>query len=191
MKGSKKLACFLALWAVAVVVVGGALMSYHQPFQAPSSSILSLAMQADTHQWEAVHILSGSCGCSQRIMRHLLERRPSSGFQEQIVMVEGDEPNLPETRTLLASLVQEGFPVTHIAINTIPASIGLHGLPLLVVASPAKKIAYLGGYGTRGDQDGEIFEQVRSGGTPQVRAVVGCAIGSRLRRASDPLHLKY
>jgi hypothetical protein len=124
-------------------------------------------------------------------MRHLLERHPSDGIQEQILMVDSEEPELPETGTLLARLRLEGFPVTHIAAINIPADIGLNGLPLLVLASPEKKVAYLGGYGTRGDQDGRIFRQIRSGETPQTLAVIGCAVGSRLRRKVDPLHLKY
>lgn len=191
MKSRKSVVCLLSIWAIAVILVGGALMSYHQPFQLPSPTILSLAKQTDIHQWEAVHVLSGSCGCSQRVMRHLLERHPSDGIQEQILMVDSEEPELPETGTLLARLRLEGFPVTHIAAINIPADIGLNGLPLLVLASPEKKVAYLGGYGTRGDQDGRIFRQIRSGETPQTLAVIGCAVGSRLRRKVDPLHLKY
>ena len=129
MKARKKLLCLLAIWAIVVILVGGALMSYHQPFQLPSRTILSLARQTDTHQWEAVHILSGSCGCSQRVMRHLLARRPVDGVQEQILMVDGEEFDLPDTRALLASLQLEGFAITHIAAKSVPADVGLHGVP--------------------------------------------------------------
>ena len=191
MKGRIGLMCLMAVWVIAVVFVGGALMSYHQPFQLPSPTILSLAPKTSSHEWEAVHVLSGGCACSQRVMRHLLERHPADGIQEQILVVDGEEADLPETGALLASLEQEGFPVTHIRIKNVPAGVGLYGLPLLVFASPEKKVTYLGGYGVRGDQDRQIFEQVRSGGTPKVLAVAGCAVGARLRRKADPLHLKY
>jgi hypothetical protein len=182
---------FLALWTIATIVIGSALTSYHLPFRLPSRTILSLVAPTDINQWEAVHILSGSCGCSQRVMRHLLQRRPLDRIREQILMIGGEAPDLPDTADLPARLRLEGYSLTRIAATDIPAEIGLHGLPLLVVASPNKKIAYLGGYGPRGDQDIRIFKQVQSGEVPETFSVLGCAVGATLRRKADPLHLKY
>jgi hypothetical protein len=191
MQRKKRFACFLILWALAVTVVGGAMMSYHQPFQLPSSSILSLVEQPGDSRWEAIHVLSGSCGCSQRLMRRLLERHLVGGYEEQILMVDGEEPVLPETASLLGRLELVGFRVTHIAETSVPVAIGLHGLPLLVVASPQRKVAYLGGYGARGDQDARILQQARSGEAPKPFPVIGCVVGTALRRKADPLQLKY
>lgn len=178
-------------WAAVVILIGSALISFHQPFQAPSGSILTLAKQPVGGQWQVLHVLSGSCGCSQKVMQHLLKRHPFYGMAEQVLIIDGDEPYLPESNALLAQLRQKGFPVTHIAAKNIPQSTGLYGVPLLVVALPDSKIAYMGGYGNRGDQDGEILQQIRSGQAPRPLAVRGCAIGARLRRTADPFHLKY
>jgi len=117
MTGTKIVPWLFAIWTIAVIFIGGVLASYHQPFQAPSNRILALVKQTPTHEWKAIHILSGSCGCSQKVMLHLLERRPISGIDEQVVVIDGDEPNLPDTAALLARLTQEGFPVTHIPVK--------------------------------------------------------------------------
>ena len=180
-----------AAWALAVVLVGGILTSFHQPFRAPDGSILSLGKQPPRPEWRALHILSGSCGCSQRVMQHLLRRRPFNGVAEEIVVVDGDAPYLSGSSELLAGLAGEGFSVSHVAAKDLPQETGLHGVPLLVFASPVNKIAYVGGYGSSEDRDGEILEQVRSGQTPTALAVLGCAIGKGLRRNADPFHLKY
>jgi hypothetical protein len=68
---------------------------------------------------------------------------------------------------------------------------GLRGVPLLLFVSPQNQIAYLGGYGAAGDQDETIFHQLRAGLKPVALPMIGCAVGSRLQRRLDPLHLKY
>lgn len=183
--------CFLGLWAMAATLAGGALMSYHQPFRLPSRSILSLIKRSDNSQWEAMHVLSGSCGCSQRLMRRLSEHLPADGFEEQILVVDGETPDFPETAALLARLGLKGYRVTHIAEADIPTDVGLHGVPMLIVASPRQKVMYLGGYGTDGDQDRNILRQARAGEMPPALPVIGCVVGTALRRKADPLRLKY
>jgi hypothetical protein len=191
MKKFTRTSWLLAVWAAAVILIGAALMSYHQPFRTPSNAVLALVKQPDGQRWRALHVLSGSCGCSQKVMLHLLQRGPIAGISEQILVVDGEEDYLPGSHMLLARLDHEGFAVTHVAAKDIPQTAGLYGVPLLVLASPGNKIAYMGGYGARGDQDGNILQQIRFGKTPEVLAVRGCAVGERLRRKADPFHLKY
>jgi hypothetical protein len=185
---------FLVIWVVAVILVGGALTSFHQPFQTPAESILALSRAAAPNTWQTVHILSGSCGCSQRVLRHLLDRRPLDGVAEQILLVDGlagSEQDLPGTAALLEQLQRAGFAVRHLAAKDIPREYGLRGVPLLLVVSPRHHVAYLGGYGSQGDQDLRILTELRSGQEAKVLPVVGCAVGSHLRQQADPFHLKY
>jgi len=172
-------------------MIGGVLTSYHQPFQTPDNRILALAPDTGSAGWRAVHLLSGGCSCSQKVMRHLLARDAFDGMQEQILVIDGEENYLPGSGDLLARLDQKGFPIMHIAAKDIPRNAGLRGIPLLIFASPGGKVAYIGGYGSNGDQDGEILRRIRSGQAPKPLAVLGCAIGGRLRRDADPFHLKY
>ena len=184
---------FLGLWAVLAVLAGSVLMSYHAPFREPSAKILALAggTPAGKPQWRAIHILSGSCGCSQRVMRHLLERRPFPAIHEEVLLVDGPESYLPGSKTLAAKLGDDGFKVRRIPLANIPEESGLRGVPLLVFASPQDEVVYLGGYGSAGDKDGAILDQIRLHRVPKSLPILGCAIGSRLRRRADPFHWKY
>jgi hypothetical protein len=181
----------MAAWGSAVILIGGVLTSYHQPFQTPAEGILALAPHTNRHGWRAIHILSGSCACSQRVMRHILARSPFDEMEEEILMIDGQEYYRPESSGLLESLDRKGFPVTHVSAKDISPDIGLRGVPLLIFAAPNGKIVYMGGYGTAGDQDSAILRQVRSGRATRPLAVLGCAIGSRTRRDADPFRLKY
>jgi hypothetical protein len=178
-------------WAGAVVLAGGALMSFHQPFVTPGERILGLGRVVDGGGWRMLHVVSGSCGCSQKVMRHLLERGPMPGVQEEVVVVDGGEPYLDGSAGLMAGLAQAGFAVSHLAAAEVPADAGLHGVPLLVVAKPGRSVVYVGGYGAGGDQDGAIVRALRADQKATPLAVVGCAVGARVRREADPLHLKY
>jgi hypothetical protein len=180
-----------AVWAASVVLLGSIFTSYHQPFLSPGSGILALAKSPDTHGWRAVHVLSGGCGCSQKVMRHMLERGKFAGVAEQIVVIDGQESYLPGSEQLLAQLGRAGFPITHLRAEDMPPDAGLHGVPVLAIANPIGQVAYLGGYGSAGDQDGAILQQVQMGHAPKPLAIVGCAVGNGLRRKADPFHIKY
>jgi hypothetical protein len=179
-------------WAIVVTLLGSVLMSYHQPFRAPSDGgVMRLARKQSPGTWHALHFLSSGCACSQRVMRHLLERRPLGRVVEEVLLIDGPGPALPGTDQSIAQLQQEGFTVTRLKPSDIPASTGLRGVPLLSIASPQNEIVYTGGYGPREDQDVSILLQLQSGRTAKPLAIIGCAVGSRVREQSDPFHLKY
>jgi hypothetical protein len=180
-----------AVWVVAVVLAGSALTSYHQPFLAPSEKILTLAGSSGAPGWRAIHVLSGGCGCSQKVMAHILGRKKFAGVAEQFLIIDGPEGYLPGSEELLSHLAQAGFPITHLAVDDLPQDAKLRGVPMLVIASPDGRVAYLGGYGSAGDQDSAILEQVRAGRRPKPIPIIGCAIGKSLRRSIDPFHMKY
>jgi hypothetical protein len=181
----------LGVWTAAVVVIGGVLMSYHQPFLTPDARILSLGSASERGRWRALHIVSGSCVCSRRVMEHLLQRRPQAGLVEEVLMIEGSESPLAGTEGLLDKLEAAGFTVSRLAAEDIPASSGLHGVPVLIYATPENKLAYLGGYGKSGDQDVAIYRQVRRGDLADPLPVLGCAVGNRVRGRADPVGWKY
>ncbi len=181
----------LTLWGLAAVVAGGVLTSFHQPFLAPDDKIIALAPALMGGQWGAIHVLSGSCACSQRVMRHLLARHRMNGLVEQVVLLDGAEPYLPETASLIARLQQASFPVRHIASHDLPPEYGVHGVPLLLIASPSRQMAYMGGYGAAGDEDVGVVAKLQAGDRPTVLPILGCAVGRQARAQADPFRWKY
>jgi hypothetical protein len=186
-----KIRMLFAAWTVAVIVLGGVFTSYHQPLRTPSDQILSIAPKPAAPGWRAVHFLSASCGCSQRVMRHILSRPQFDGFTEQLVLVDDHEAPLPDSDDLIQQLRARGFASRRVEVRDIPEGVGLRGVPLLVVASPEGHIAYIGGYGNHSDQDANIMQKVRSGAVASALPIVGCAVGRSLRSRVDPFHLKY
>lgn len=180
-----------ALWVAAVLLSGAILSSFHQPIRPPSPRILALTRDDAPGHWRAIHFLSASCGCSQRVMRHLLERRPFPNLPEQIVVLDGPAPYLPGSRQLLAALQAAGFTVTHLQSTSIPPDAGLRGVPLLVFATPENTIAYAGGYGPSERADTQILRTLQSGAKPAPLAVLGCVVGRSLQHQADPFRLKY
>lgn len=198
MNGVSRISWFFIAWVGVVVLVGGILTSYHQPFVMPDANALKLVLAKGAEggvrsgaHWQTTHLLSGGCGCSRRIMQHLLQRRVMPGVFEQVALVDDDEANLPGTAEVLDSLKASGFGVSHVASRDIAATSGVQGVPLLLVASPEGKVVYLGGYGPGLDQDAEILRRVRGGSAVAPLPVIGCAIGMRVKRSSDPFRLKY
>lgn len=197
MRSNSLTSWFFAVWAVGVVLIGGALTSFHQPFRLPEAEALSRGLGKYSPlgdgppAWKMTHLLSGECGCSRRVMTHMLERGPASGVEEQIFLVDGGEPYLPDTDKVLTSLRSAGFPITHIADRDIPSNARFRAVPLLMVVSPEGGVAYLGGYGSAGDKDEDILDRVRAGSSVTSLPVIGCAVGNRIRKVSDPFHLKY
>jgi hypothetical protein len=179
------------VWAIFAVLAGTILTSYHQPFRSPSPAILRLARPSISGRTRAIHILSASCACSQRVMQHLLERRPLLTASEQVLILDGPAPDLPNTRQLIAKLTEAGFSVRELPSTDVPPEAALRGVPLLIFASPTDQILYMGGYGPAYDQDQSILERIDHQQTVQPLAAIGCAVSRSLRRQADPFHLKY
>lgn len=180
----------LALWVTAIVLAGAVLMSQHQPFRVAEKVPLALLRPSPPGSWRAVHILSGSCGCSQRVMEHLVHRHPLNGFEEEVTVIDDGTPYLPDSPRLLVQLQNAQIPVRHLRLEDLPRDAGLYGVPMLVVVSPPGRILYAGGYGTP-ENDVKLLQRLRAGQHPAPLAVVGCAVGRTLQRKVDPFQVKY
>lgn len=160
-------------------------MSFHQPFNQPSATSVSIAA-GPNGGWRAVHVLSATCGCSARVMRHLAERGPLPGVSEQVVLVDA-----PHDYTPARDLARRGFSIRESGAENLTGAYGVRGVPLLEFVSPDGRVAWRGGYGAGAYRDAEVWSRLRSGQAPPTLAVYGCAVGERLKRRSDPFSLKY
>ena len=180
----------IALWFVAVIVAGAVLTSQHQPIQVSPEVLPTLFGPATPGYWRVIHVLSGSCGCSQRIMAHLARRHRLPDFAEEVVLIDDGTPYLPETNPLLHRLEADQFHVRHLRPEDLPRGTSLYGVPLLLVASPSGQMRYAGGYGPSGS-DEELLSNLRSGQRRAPFPVLGCVVGRALQRKADPFQLKY
>ena len=193
------------IWIAASLLTGSILLSFHVPFRAPASGILRLVPQMHPGQPRLLHILSGGCGCSQKIMQHLAARDPQPGVEEQVLIldparIDGEQGRrqigslagyLPGSLALLHLLESRGFAVIHLSADQLPADAGLRGVPLLVAASARGEVTYLGGYGPAGDEDARLLRTGFSTANLKAEAIFGCAVGARLQEKTDPFRLKY
>lgn len=180
----------LALWVIAVLFAGAVLTSQHQPFRISDKVPTALFRPSATGKWRVVHVLSGSCGCSQRVMQHLAQRHQWHDFEEEVTVIDDGTPYLPESPQLLLAVQRDGFPVRHLRLEDLPRDARLYGVPMLVVASPSGQIAYAGGYGTP-ENDVNLLRSAHAGRRTAALPLLGCAVGRALQRKADPFQVKY
>ncbi len=191
----------LSIWAVAVLVVGAALMAPHVvalPVPAPDAR-LALAMRslpgATAGRWSALHVLYEGCGCSARVLAHLMARRARTDLNEQVLFVR-DAPHAdPGVEMTAVRARGAGFGFESVTPGELEQRYQIEAVPLLVLADAAGHIRYSGGYTDKSGavevDDVPIIDGVRSGRSVEARPVFGCAVSSRMQEAIDPLRIKY
>ncbi len=185
----------LALWAVVCVLGGGALLAFHLvslPVPPVDDPVLQAALAAQSTsleqgRWRLVHVMYARCPCSQQIIDHLVNDPRPGDVAERVVIVDADD-------ALRARLAGAGFLVDVVDANTLQARWHLEAAPVLVVADPAGRVRYVGGYTDRKQgpvsHDVDILEQVRRGDGLQSLPLFGCATSRSLQRTIDPLGVR-
>jgi hypothetical protein len=185
------------LWIPAVLVPGSYLLARHVlTLPKPSSVDPALvavmaglrAEETDRTRWMAVHVLYKECGCSQRVLAKLLMRPALSKVSERIVFV-GEDDGRTESRARTL-----GYAFDRVTSEQLAQRYHLEASPLLVVADPANRIHYVGGYTDRKQgetvRDTEVLSRLMAGGAVEPLPVFGCAVSKKLQSAIDPLGIK-
>ena len=192
----------LAVWAVAVLVGGAALMAPHVialPVPAPSNQRLALAMRslagAAPGRLTALHVLYQGCGCSARVLDHLLRRHARADLNEEVVFVRDAPRADADVEATAVRARAAGFQFDSVTAEELQQRYAIESVPLLVVADARGQVRYSGGYTEKSGavevEDDAIIDGVRGGRTIEPRPVFGCAVSSRMQEAIDPLRLKY
>ena len=182
----------LTLWFAAMSFVCSTLMIGHwvqlptpkvgsrQPFATDSDTSVSL-------KWRALHFLSSECVCSQRILKHLLQREPLSDIEEKIIIVGG----LDATRELVAG---SRFAIDWTSPEELKSKYGVEAAPLLVVLDSDETIRYSGAYTARKQaypiQDVLLIKRALAGESIQSLPLFGCGVSGEMQSLTDPLGLK-
>lgn len=195
-------AAMLAIWAVAVLVVGAALMAPHVvalPVPARSDGQLALAIRnlpgVTSGRWTTLHVLYQGCGCSARVFDHLIHRHARADLNEELVYVRDAPRADADVEQTEARARAAGFHFQSVTPVELQQRYAIESVPLLVVADVAGEVRYSGGYtdksGATEIDDLSIIDGVRGGRAIEPRPVFGCAVSSRVQEAIDPLRLKY
>jgi hypothetical protein len=183
----------LWLWAPSCLVLVACLMVAHWvTLPVPESHDPRLAKGLDgLHRgpgWLAVHVLYAECPCSQKLVRHLLDRGALPDVEETILLV-GDDGSLA------ADAPARGYAVEVVTQVELARRFGVESAPLLAVVDPRGTVRYVGGYTPRKQgadvHDVEIVAALRRGDGAAELPLFGCAVSRELQAMLDPLNLKY
>lgn len=180
----------LALWVVAGVVVGAALLALHLPaLPTPASDDVRLQALAARGgaSWRATHALYADCACSSRVLDHLIARGEQPDLEDHVVLIGDAAADAARARAA-------GLDVEVVDEATAAERYGLESAPLLLVAGPDGILRYVGGYTDRKQalaiQDLAIIARLQHDQPAAALPVIGCAVSARLKSWVDPLGLK-
>jgi hypothetical protein len=187
----------LAAWVAACVVVGAYLLASHLltlPTPAPGDPILHRAIAAHRHagqrdRWLVLHVVFDDCGCSQRVLAHLLSTSRPAGVAERVVYVT-ERPAEASTGAIPA----HGLELDVVTPDQLAADYHIEAAPLLVIVDPHDTVRYAGGYTPRKQADDvrdlAVISAVLRGETVESLPAFGCAVGRSLRSTLDPLGVR-
>lgn len=166
------------------MLVGGALMALHDlPIE-----VSRPAREADaTPRWSMVHVLSTKCGCSKRVLQHLVHRRAMEGVREEVALIDA-------TTDWADQLGAAGFSVVALEGEQLRERFGVDAAPVLIIRSPRGTLSYSGAYSQKRGApplDVELLSRARAGETPEAMPLFGCAVSRELQSRTDPFELKY
>jgi len=182
----------LAIWAAVMAFVCATLMIGHWiPLPAPQVGtrlqIGYISPANDSASWKAFHFLSCECTCSQRILKHLLDREPLQNMDEVIVCIGESDQNCE-------LLFHCKYTVVWVKPEELKSKYNVESAPLLVVLDSDKIIQYSGAYTTRKQgfaiQDVSIISRTRDGESIPPFPLFGCGMSRDLQALTDPLGLK-
>jgi hypothetical protein len=184
-----------SVWAALVVVPGAYLMAGHLltlPVPDDGDPLVAAAVDAtrapdERGRWLAVHVMCTDCGCSQLLMTHLVTRRALPDVRERIVLVGHDEAFAKRARNA-------GFGFEEVTAEELALRYRAESAPMLLVASPAGKLLYAGGYADRkrgpDAKDVDVIRGLLGGERVEKLPLFGCAVSKKLQKDLDPLGLR-
>jgi hypothetical protein len=193
----------LGLWGVGILVVGASLMAGHLvslPVPKVTDSRLRSSLGPGPGviqgRWSAHHVLYQSCGCSQRVLAHLLERRARPDLVETVVYVrDPSSSDVAERDAVSAKVRVAGFGFESSTPAELESRYAVESAPFLLVGDGSGGVRYAGGYtersGSKQIEDIAIIDGLKAGRKMGALPVFGCAVSSRVQEAIDPLGLKY
>lgn len=144
--------------------------------------------QGSSRRWVGVHVLYSMCKCSERILRHLAERRPMPDMTEAVVLV-GSNDDFERT------IREKKYELETVTPTELTQKYHIQSAPLFAVMDPEGVLRYLGGYTERKQgltiEDVTIVDRLRNARPVAELPLFGCAVSRSLQALLDPLGIKY
>ena len=181
----------LALWAFIMSYVCAVLMIGHWvPLPVPkvgAPHFVSSSSMEGSQGWKALHFLSSECPCSQRILNHLMKRKPLQDIEEIIVYV-------GESNEDFELITDSRYTLDRVTQEELKSKYNVESVPLLVLLDSTSTIRYSGAYTTRKQgfaiQDVRIISQTLAGETIPPLPLFGCGLSKEWTSITNPLGLK-
>lgn len=152
------------------------------------ATLVSTRSDAASERWTAYHFLYGSCPCSRRVLRRVVQLKPHDQVVERIVLI-GEDAEME------ANALKLGYEVDCVTPEQLETKYGVASAPFLVVVTPYGEAAYAGGYTSRKQgldvRHADIIARLVEGQSIESLPVYGCAVSDELKNIVDPLGLKY
>jgi hypothetical protein len=189
----------LMVWGAACLALGSYLLASHLltlPAPAPADPVLhqEIAAHRHAHQrdlWLVLHVVYDECGCSQRVLDHLLADSRPAGVAERVVLVTEDRA---ARAAWIAAIPAHGFELDVVTPEQLVAAYHIEAAPLLVIVDPHDTVRYVGGYTPRKQaadiRDVAVIAAVQRGEAVEPLPTFGCAIGRALSSRLDPLGIR-
>ncbi len=135
-----------------------------------------------------VHVIYANCSCTERLFKHLVERRAMRGVDETILFVGDDAAKKARARGA-------GYRFATVTPAELATRFGLEVAPVMFAFTREGKLAYAGGYFDRPAAvvalDERIVAEVQQGTPTDPLPVYGCAVSPELQKSVDPLGIVY
>ena len=142
---------------------GGALVALHAPLRSEVKT--SWLDRRNANRQTIYHFVAADCRCSERLMLHLLDRKPREDAQETIVYFGGRRP-------IHQDLEAAGY---ELRFETSPAASGIEAAPWLLVRDSGGNVSYSGGYERAPYWESRILFQVEHRILRASLPATGCA----------------
>lgn len=164
------------------------MMGSHQLSLNPSKNS-KLSELVDQSEWTKLHFVNPECGCSERVVKSLLNRRPSKDVTEKVFILGNNE-------VWKKSLADKGYVTVMDSMDHYAEKYSISAVPQLVILNQKQEIFYAGGYsskrGPAGEiEDIEIFKEATSSKEVKERPIYGCVNGKENQNKSDLIGAKY
>lgn len=179
----------IAAWAAAALYAISTLALPHMAPMAQASradrTIAALrALRETPGRGLVVHVIAAHCSCTERLFRHLVERKRFDGVDE-IVLFAGDDARKQ------ADASRAGLRYATVTDDMLVQRFALEAAPVMFELDADGRLRYAGGYFDHPSAlrplDESLHARIGRGEPVAPLPVYGCAVGAALREKVDPL----